>query len=273
MKEIVTKFETAQADAAQRLMSITENSMQVALGFEPEREMKNWLRTNSLPKLRATSGAGGASSRNARSNGDGSRGEREGTPASMMSSNTYTTNGGTVRPNNGNVISEFGAASRNHPANQSRSSLASGHQMESLSTTSSRPGQAPQSSSANAAPPLPASSEKSSSGGSTLKNAFSRIGRGRANKDKNDMNTVYGTLNEDAGPSTERTSTSTARGNMGPPDRPATSRTTNEERSTGFGSAAAVGAGAGVAAGGLMQPMLPTRGGSGSVSVEEIEMT
>lgn len=259
MKEIVMKFETAQADSAQRLMNITENSMQVTLGFEPEREMKTWLRSNRLEAVRG----GGRSGRT-----NGSRSEREGTPGSMMSSNT--TNGGTVRPTNGNgpgVVSEFGA-SRGHPANQSRSSLASGVQMDSLSTTNSRPGQAP--SSSNPAPPLPTSYEKSEksekSGGSTLKNAFSRIGRGRVGKDKNDMNTVYGTLNEDAGPSNERTSTSTARvGDMGPPTsgRPGTATTMNEERSSGFGAAGA-GAAAGAAAGGLMQPMMPTRGGSGS---------
>lgn len=46
MKEAVTRFETAQSDAAQRLMSMTEKTLQAVLSFDPMADMQDFMLKN-----------------------------------------------------------------------------------------------------------------------------------------------------------------------------------------------------------------------------------
>ncbi|PWN20948.1 hypothetical protein BCV69DRAFT_282457 [Microstroma glucosiphilum] len=48
MKEAVTRFETAQSDAAQRLMSMTEKTLQTVLSFDPMAEMQDFILKNGV---------------------------------------------------------------------------------------------------------------------------------------------------------------------------------------------------------------------------------
>lgn len=161
LRETVAKFETAQSDAAQRLMNITEQTMQVALSFDTQAEMSEFLLKN------ATAPAGGRGAPPPAP----SRSRRESTPAvpprlsGPPATPTIRTNGGSTGPG----INEFGAAS------------------SSASIHSNGPPLTPQ--------------ESTPGRGSTLKSALTRIGRGRSNKGPgNEPSSTFGSLPDSAEP-------------------------------------------------------------------------
>lgn len=101
LRETVAKFETAQSDAAQRLMNITEQTMQIALNFDTQAEMTEFLLKN------ATAPGGAAPTRSGRAT-------RESTPAPAAPSRSQMLPPVTParsRSNGGPATGEFGAAS------------------------------------------------------------------------------------------------------------------------------------------------------------------
>lgn len=69
MKEAVTRFETAQSDAAQRLMAVSEQTLQAVLTFDPQAEqqefvLKNGAGTGATPARRAPPSQPGRLQRN-----------------------------------------------------------------------------------------------------------------------------------------------------------------------------------------------------------------
>lgn len=250
MKEVITKFETARSDAAQRLMASTEQSMQVVLNFDPQTDMQEFALRN------ATARRGGLSSTSAaapvtpsRSSATGgtqpssglTRRSSQGASAFLRrntSNNTQGTNN-TTPVGQSNGVNEFGG-----PSSASIHSTERGGGVADQSTPSR------------------------TSGGGTLKNALKRFGRGRSNKNPGDMQTVYGSLPE--GPESTSMDPPSSAGARG--GRAFNERTSIDSRSDAGGlmnsgtAAAGAGAAGGAAlAGSLMAPLAPTRlGGSSS---------
>ncbi|TKY86067.1 hypothetical protein EX895_004892 [Sporisorium graminicola] len=166
LKETVAKFETAQSDAAQRIMSSSEKTMQECLTFDTQADMQDFILKNGSAGATASSSA-----RNGRSTA-ASRPTTATTPAglnrqsSIASRSISSRTGGDSSARgrtNGGGMGEFGASTASiHSADRTMGS-----------TQDNTP---------------------SKSAGSTLKNAFSRFGRGRSNKDSSNTQTIYGGL-------------------------------------------------------------------------------
>lgn len=236
LKETVAKFETAQSDAAQRIMSSSEKTMQECLTFDTQADMQDFILKNGT-----TSGSG---SRNGRAsiarpapaaapaaelNRQSSIAGRSISSRTGPESATRTRNGAT------GGMGEFGASTASiHSADRTMNS-----------TSQDTPGK--------------------SSAGSTLKNAFSRFGRGRSNKDSSNTQTVYGGLpDEPAGESSfsSMTRSGTVRQNSSTNAAPVTSSRQAALLSTGEDSMDSMPPGGG---GGLMAPLTPARKNSASV--------
>lgn len=229
MKEVITKFETARSDAAQRLMASTEQSMQVVLSFDPQTDMQEFALRNGSARGGSTSSfvaPGAPATPTTRLNRKNS-----------VAAGTYLGRSSTPAQTNG--VNEFGGVGQ--------SSSASVHSTDRSGTV--------QGTSEQGTP------SRSTGGGSTLKSALTRFGRGRSNRNANDTQTIYGTLPE--GPEAAP---------MKPPSvkraEPGERRSFDSYSDVGGrfapSSAAAGGAGAGAVAGSLMAPLAPSRYGSGS---------
>ncbi|KAE8226867.1 hypothetical protein CF319_g631 [Tilletia indica] len=235
--EAIIQFETAQADAAQRLMKLTEQTTTVALGFEPGSEIRSFLRRahNSMPK------ADNAPPPSNSIDGPGANGSEF--PVSASTSMPSARLSDSSLPSMANAPSTVGDTS--------------------VSTTHSR------------RPPPPPGQSSSSTGGSTFRGALSRLGGRKAResqfgmpsgRDSASTNTVYGNLpDDDAGstlggarpsrtPSIFRSSRTSVDRTA---DRPRTATTLTDH--PGASSAAAASAG-------LMAPLVPTRAGTKSSS-------
>lgn len=160
LKETITKWETAQSDAATRLMATAEKTMQASLSFDTQADMTEFIlkqgTSKGLPSaqprssaLQATSSTANAAGRASGPTGSGASNGRNGVAAGLA---------------------EFGGAG---------SSAASVHSTGAGTQDSlSQPQQQP------------------TGRGSTLKSALTRIGRGRSSKGANEMFTTYGSLPE-----------------------------------------------------------------------------
>ena len=148
LKEVVAKFETAQSDAAQRRMQISEKTMQECLNFDTQADMQEFILKNGV----AATGA-----RNGRAAAPPSRPVRRGSVAGRSVSSRNRTNG----------MGEFGASTTS---------------FNSVDRS-------------NTGPPSETATP-SKSGGSTLRSAFSRIGR-RKDKDSSNAPSAYGSLPEE----------------------------------------------------------------------------
>lgn len=251
MKEVITKFETARSDAAQRLMSSTEQSMQVVLNFDPQIDMQEFALRNATTRgntFTSSSAAPSTPSRNtaAATTAPPSSGLARRTSlgaSTLLRRNTSSSNTNSTAPPVGqnNGLNEFGG--REQP------SSASIHSTE-------RGGHPPSASDLN-------TPSRSSGGGGTLKNALRRFGRGRSNKSPSDMQTVYGSLPEGPEATSMEPPSSSSRGQRLPEEQ----RSLDSRSDTGafntsakVAAAAAVGVGAGGAmTGSLMAPLAPTR--------------
>lgn len=177
LKEVVAKFETAQSDAAQRVMGISEKSMQECLSFDTQADMQSFVLKNAS--------AGALSGSTAR-NGSSARAPTTTTPAALQRSgstagrsvNSRTGAAPAASRNNGAGMGEFGRSTTSiHSADRTAGSI-------------------------NESTP-------SKSGGSTLRSAFSRFGRGRSNKDSSaNTQTTYGSLADQPGNASFSSSTS-----------------------------------------------------------------
>lgn len=215
MKEVVAKFETAQSDAATRLMQMTEQSMQVALNFEPQTDMQEFVLKNATAKGalgRSTNGRGNRAAEDALSGGGTVR------PGAANTHATSTVTSSTpVIPQNSNGVSEFG-----RPVQPSSASLRSVDRPDSREQSST---------------------PSKTIGGSTLKSALTRFGRGKSNKNANEAaSSNYGTLPE--GPSS-----------MAPPSGTRSMQRGGSQRSFDSRSDADTSA---ALPGSLMAPMAPT---------------
>ncbi|PWN34900.1 uncharacterized protein FA14DRAFT_160311 [Meira miltonrushii] len=214
MKEVVAKFETAQSDAATRLMQMTEQSMQVALNFEPQTDMQEFVLKNGTAKGALGRPTNGRGNRAAEDSLQGGGTVRQGN-ANAYPTSTITPSA-PINQQSSNGVSEFGRA-----VQPSSASLRSVDRPESREQTNT----------------------PSKSGGSTLKSALTRFGRGKSNKNANEAaSSNYGTLSE--GPSS-----------MAPPSgargmQRAESQRSLDSRSDADTSAALPGS--------LMAPMAPT---------------
>ncbi|EPQ30910.1 uncharacterized protein PFL1_01808 [Pseudozyma flocculosa PF-1] len=153
LKEVVAKFETAQSDAAQRQMQLSERTMQECLNFDAQADMQEFILQNSS--------TGGSGYRNGRTTGGPVR--RESVAGRSISSRTGVP---PSMPSRTNGMEEFGASS------------ASIHSGDRTAGTISE-------------------STPSKSGGSTLRSAFSRLGR-RKDKDSSNTQSTYGSLSGDS---------------------------------------------------------------------------
>ncbi|KAK0533515.1 hypothetical protein OC835_002997 [Tilletia horrida] len=243
--EAVIQFETAQAEAAQRLMKLSEQTTAVALGLEPGAEIRSFLRRaqNSMPKADTAPPPHTSTD----SETDGSQG--------IIPSASMTTAGmsSTSLPSIANASGTVGDTS--------------------VSTTHSR-----------RPPPPPGSSSGGAGGaGSTLRGALSRLGGRKAresqfgtpsNRDNANTNTVYGTLPEDdfdpnAGMRSATRTPSIFRSSRTSVDRPTTERprTGNSLAPSGLPSLSVPGEGGnGPSSAGLMAPLVPTRAANKSSS-------
>jgi len=236
MKEVVTKFETARSDAAQRLMTSTEQSMQVVLNFDPQSDMQEFALRNSTAR-----GGSAASTTTPAYNAAPQIPPPAGlTRKGSMGASTFlgrnTSNNAAPSTPQGNGANEFGGIGQ--------SSSASIHSTD-RGTEQGTPSR--------------------STGGSTLKSALTRFGRGRSNRNANDTQTVYGSLPEAPEPTTTKA--------MQPPSAKRREGSGNvEERrsfdsrsdSSPFTSASGAAAGTTALGGSLMAPLAPTRLGTGS---------
>ncbi|PWN45477.1 hypothetical protein IE81DRAFT_344781 [Ceraceosorus guamensis] len=164
LKETITKWETAQSDAATRLMSTAEKTMQASLSFDTQAEMTEFIlkqgTSKGLPSvqgrpdatIRAQQGASPVTSASA-------RGPAPGAPTPSNGRNGAAPG-----------LAEFGGVG---------SSTASIH-----------------STGAGAQDTASVAQQQPTGRGSTLKSALTRIGRGRSGKGANEMSTSYGSLPE-----------------------------------------------------------------------------
>lgn len=164
MKEVVAKFETAQSDAAQRTMQMTEQTMQITLNFDPQTDMQEFVLKNAT----ATGALGRPTQSSAnRSTSAGTRsGAAQQTPINASMNTSQPT------PQHTNGLNEFG-----RPVRQSSASIHSTERSSGQAQDQSTPSK--------------------TLGGSTLKSALTRFGRGRSNRNANDTaQSTYGTLSE-----------------------------------------------------------------------------
>jgi hypothetical protein len=168
MKEVVAKFETAQSDAAQQTMQMTEQSMQVALNFDPQADMQEFVLKNGTARnaigRTARSGSVGTPSLASPSVALQGRTMTNATVQSAQSTHVPATNG----------LSEFGRPNLQR-SSASISSMERTSSQQALGTTPSK-----------------------TLGGSTLKSALTRFGRGRSNRNVNEgpSQSSYGALPE-----------------------------------------------------------------------------
>ncbi|GAC98692.1 hypothetical protein PHSY_006286 [Pseudozyma hubeiensis SY62] len=167
LKETVAKFETAQSDAAQRIMSSSEKTMQECLGFDTQADMQDFILKNGATSSTARNGRSSTSRPSAAAAAPAALNRSSSIAGRSISSRTgadTSARGGSR--SNGAGMGEFGASTASiHSADRTMGSTQDG------TTTKSA--------------------------GSTLKNAFSRFGRGRSNKDSANTQTVYGDLPDD----------------------------------------------------------------------------
>ncbi len=165
LKETVAKFETAQSDAAQRIMSSSEKTMQECLTFDTQADMQDFILKNGVVG-RTTSSSNGRSTSSrpsAAAAAPGGLNRQSSIAGRSISSRTGADSSMRAGSRtNGGGMGEFGASSAS---------------INSADRTQS--------------------GTPSKSTGSTLKNAFSRFGRGRSNKDSSNTQTVYGGLPDD----------------------------------------------------------------------------
>lgn len=228
MKEAVTRFETAQSDAAQRWMSLTEQTLQATLNFDPQAEMQEFILKNG-----AAGGAGlGRSTPSASATP-----QRRRTMMGRSDSIASSARGGAGSRTNGSATgAEFGTAGGAAGANSSSASLQSGTDIGGRGTNGG------------------------GAGGSTLRSAFSRFGRGRSNKTggAGDTTTIYGgpgpgpSRSADEGYATVRPQTAEQgrRGTLSSLNENATSRSSFDDSTVSRGGAPPAG---------LMQPMTPNK--------------
>ncbi|CAO1631969.1 unnamed protein product [Sympodiomycopsis kandeliae] len=165
MKETVTRFETAQSDAAQRLMTLTEQTLQATLNFDPQAEMQEFILKNGS----------GPGSRPTRAAVTTDTPQRKRTMLQRADSVASSARGS--RTNGNGAAPEFGGPGR-------ASSSASIHSYDQGSRAAGAGG----------------GGNTTTTTTSTLKSAFSKFGRGRANRGATgtggagDTSTVYGGL-------------------------------------------------------------------------------
>lgn len=228
MKEVVTRFETMQSDAAQRLMSITENTLQSVLNFDPESEMQEFMLRNG----KAGAVGSGASARGPASQPPDAAAGAAAAPPARPSVNTPTRRG-TMLQRNGSTASSLRPNTAPRSAtNGSNAEFGAG--TSSASTRSSFDQQRTATSRAGGAT-------------STLKSALGRFGRNKSKQTGGDdaANTTYGSLAD--GPprmSTEGRGSGRANGNASDDEDDAPLSDVLASRREGAG---------------LMQPMVPTR--------------
>ncbi|KDN37659.1 hypothetical protein K437DRAFT_251770 [Tilletiaria anomala UBC 951] len=249
LKEVVAKFETASADAAQKLMGISEQTMQVCLSFDVNTDMQEFaLREGNAHAVSARSarqslareggGAGpgapalptqvsrSASNATARTNATSATRDggvrRSDMPPPPLPAPRQSNTAGSGMPqsfNTSNSIAatEFAAVSGTGVASSSAASI------HSIGQSSKR-------GAAGAITDTPTSTKSNGTGagagsgaGGSFKSAFSRFGLGRSGKDvggsggAGNTSTLYGTLNDepdssfiDAGATIKRSNTSAA---------------------------------------------------------------
>ncbi|SPO32291.1 related to SYP1/YCR030C [Ustilago trichophora] len=224
LKETVAKFETAQSDAAQRIMSSSEKTMQECLTFDTQADMQDFILKNGIVGGGATRNARATTSRPTGPAPSGGLNRQSSIASRSISSRTGADNTARGRTN-GAGMGEFGA-----------------------STTSIHSADRTMGSQHDATP--------SKSAGSTFKNAFSRFGRGRSNKDASNTQTTYGGLPDEPADSSfsSMTRSGTVRQNSIAP--PASSSSRNAAAlSGGDDSIDSMAPGLG---GGLMAPLTPS---------------
>ncbi len=176
LKETVAKFETAQSDAAQRIMSTSEKTMQQCLSFDTQADMQDFILKNGVLGADGTARNGrrpSARPPTTSSINPWSQSAKLGRwPQHQQSHGADSSMRAPAGRTNGAGMGEFGASS---------ASIHSADRTVGSTNDASTP---------------------SKGAGSTLKNAFSRFGRGRANKDSANTQTMYGGLpDEPAGDS------------------------------------------------------------------------
>lgn len=180
MKEVITRFETARSDAAQRLMASTEQSMQVVLNFDPQTDMQEFALRNGTARGGSASSTATAPSHLT---------PAPATPTAGISRKTSmgpsTFLGRSSNANQMNGVNEFGGVGQSSSASIHSTDRSTAAQGTSEQGTPSR-------------------SSGGGGGGSTLRSALTRFGRGRSNRNANDTQTVYGTLPEGPGPTSMR---------------------------------------------------------------------
>ena len=225
LKEAVAKFETAQSDAAQRIMSSSEKTMQECLTFDIQADMQDFILKNGVVGGAARNGRA-TTSRPATGTAAGLN--RQPSVASRsISSRTGADTSARARTN-GSGMGEFGA-----------------------STTSIHSADRTMGSTQDATP--------SKSAGSTLKNAFSRFGRGRSNKDASNTQTMYGGLPDEPADSSfssmNRSGTLRQNSAGGPASSSRNAALLSGGAGAGDDSIDSMGPGTG---GGLMAPLTPS---------------
>lgn len=214
LKQTVAKFETAQSDAAQRIMSSSEKTMQECLTFDTQADMQDFILKNG-----STSSS---SARNGRTTS--SRPSAAAAPGLNRQSSVASRS---ISSRNGPGLGEFGA------------STTSVHSADRTMNSSQDP-------------------TPSKSGASTLKNPFSRFGRGRSKKDSANTQTMYGGLpDEPAGDSSfsSMNRSGTLRQNSAAPTGGSSSHNNAALLSAGDDSIDSMTPGSG---GGLMAPLTPS---------------
>ncbi|GAK64028.1 uncharacterized protein PAN0_004d2237 [Moesziomyces antarcticus] len=176
LKETVAKFETAQSDAAQRIMSSSEKTMQQCLSFDTQADMQDFILKNGVLGADATARNGRRPSARPPTTSSITTGLNRQNSVAGRSISSRTGADSSMRApagrTNGTGMGEFGASS---------ASIHSADRTVGSTNDASTP---------------------SKGAGSTLKNAFSRFGRSRANKDSANTQTMYGGLpDEPAGDS------------------------------------------------------------------------
>ncbi|EST05870.1 Muniscin C-terminal [Kalmanozyma brasiliensis GHG001] len=221
LKETVAKFETAQSDAAQRIMSSSEKTMQECLTFDTQADMQDFILKNGTVGGTSSSAARNGRLAAPRPAAPTSLNRQSSVAGRSISSRTGADSSSRGR-SNGAGLGEFGASSASiHSADRTQDGT------------------------------------PSKSTGSTLKNAFSRFGRGRANKDSANTQTVYGGLPDEPADSSfsSMNRSGTLRQNSAAPGGASSSSRNAAGLAPGDDSMDSMAPGSG---GGLMAPMVPS---------------
>ncbi|PWN26284.1 hypothetical protein BDZ90DRAFT_265230 [Jaminaea rosea] len=248
LKETVTRFETLQSDAAQRLMGMTEQTLQAALGFDPKADMQEFILKN------------GKGTGERRAGGQGLMAPPTGTPVRRPTTTMNNSSRGGGLQRNDSVASSIRPNTAGQQQQRERNGRGAGAEF----------GAGPSSASLHSS--TNDTQQRTTRGGgggggaaSTLRSAFGRFGRNKSNKgagrdgNEGDTSTVYGTL-----PGSERlgddsmmsrdTRDTPSRMLDGDDDADDSRMATMRPSKT-----AAAAAAGGAAGGGLMAPMVPTR--------------